>query len=345
MTTLATALRAVAAGGRLSRDDTRAAFQTLLDDEPVASIAGALLAALAVRGESAEELAGVVDVLRGRMTRLPVDGALAAEAVDVCGTGGDGLGTFNVSTVTAFVVAGAGVPVAKHGGRAVSSVCGSADVLTALGVQIEMPAEAAAEALRRAGVTFLFAPAYHPAMRKVGPLRRELGIRTVFNLAGPLSNPAGVRRQLVGVDRPERVAVVAAALAALGVTHALVVSNETGGDELLPLGTTHVAEVREGEVRRLTYRARDFGLPDHEPAELRGGSAEANAALLTGLLDGAPGAARDTVLMNAAAALLVAGRVDDLADGVARAAASIDTGAARSALATLVAISRGAENV
>ena len=334
------ALKTVASGRRLAREETRRAFESMLFEQEPASLAAGLLTAMAAMGESSEDVTAVAEVLRAHADRLPVEDALAASAVDVCGTGGDGLGTFNVSTVTAFVVAGAGVPVAKHGGRAVSSGCGSADVLTALGVDIEMRPEWAAAALKQAKVTFLFAPLYHRAMKKVAPLRKELGIRTIFNLAGPLANPAGVRRQIVGVDRPERVPVLAEALAALDAVHALVFSNGAGGDELLPFGRNAVAEVKAGTVRTFDVTAADFGLTEGAPEALAGGSAETNAGILRGLLDGHEGASRETVLMNAAAALYVAGRVENFRGGVGLAAASIDGGAAREALLRLLAVSR-----
>jgi anthranilate phosphoribosyltransferase len=336
------ALKLVMEGRTLSRDEARLAVEEMLAEGFSAVRAAALLAALARRGEEAEEVAGFVDALRARAAPVPVSGELAVRSVDVCGTGGDGQGTFNVSTTAAFVVAGAGVPVAKHGGRAVSSSSGSADVLAALGVRIEMPPAVAARALREANVTFLFAPAYHPAMKAVGPLRRELGIRTAFNLAGPLANPLGVRRQLVGVDRPLRVPVVAGALAALGAEHALVVSNSGAGDELLPHGLTVVAEVSEGEVRLEEWTAATFGLPERDPREMAGGDAGTNAEILRALLDGEEGPRRDAILMNAAAALVVSGTALDLGDGMVRAAASIDSGAARRSLESLAAISQEA---
>jgi anthranilate phosphoribosyltransferase len=335
------ALRTVARGGRLTREEARRAVDSLLDDEIPPAVAGGLLASLAAAGETVDVLAGTVDVLRSRATRPPVPGLLASRAVDVCGTGGDDLGTFNVSTAAAFVVAGAGVPVAKHGNRAVSSKCGSADVLAALGVALEMAPARAAEALERANVTFLFAPLYHPVMKKVAALRRELGVRTVFNLAGPLSNPVEVRRQIVGVDRPERVPVVAGALSLLGIERALVFSHESGGDELLPFGVTNVAEVSEGGIRRFGLRARSFGVDECSPSELRGGDSAENADLLRRILDGEVGPCRDTVLMNASAALVVAGAAKDYEDGVRMAAASIDEGRAVKALLTLMDVSRG----
>jgi anthranilate phosphoribosyltransferase len=335
------ALREIARGGKLSREDARRAVASLLDDEVPPAVAGGFLASLAAAGETIEVLAGAVDVLRSRATRPPVTGFLAARAVDVCGTGGDGLGTFNVSTAAAFVVAGAGTPVAKHGNRAVSSKCGSADVLAALGIVLEMTPERAALALDAANITFLFAPLYHPVMKKLAPLRRELGVRTVFNLAGPLSNPVEVRRQIVGVDRPERVPVVAGALLALGTERALVFSHEAGGDELLPFGVTNVAEVAPGGVNRFGLRARDFGVDECGPADLRGGDSIENADLLRRILDGEKGPCRDTVIMNAAAALVVAGAARDYVEGARMAVASIDGGKAQRALVTLMDVSRG----
>jgi anthranilate phosphoribosyltransferase len=335
------ALREISRGGKLSRDEARRAVASLLDDDVPPAVAGGLLASMAAAGETIEVLAGAVDELRSRATRPPVPDLLAARAVDVCGTGGDDLGTFNVSTTAAFVVAGAGVPVAKHGNRAVSSRCGSADVLAALGVVLEMTPERAAAALAAANVTFLFAPLYHPVMKKVAALRRQLGVRTIFNLAGPLSNPIEVRRQIVGVDRPERVPVIAGALLALGTERALVFSHESGGDELLPFGVTNVAEVSSGGIRRFGLRAGDFGVDTCAPAELRGGDSTENADLLRRLLDGETGPCRDTVLMNASAALVVAGAARDYREGARMAAESIDGGKAQRALVMLMDVSRG----
>jgi anthranilate phosphoribosyltransferase len=336
------ALRAVTHGGRLSREQSRRAFEAIVaGTEPPAVVAG-LLSALAVLGESAEELAGVVDVLSARVTVPPVEPELAARAIDVCGTGGDGLGTFNISTAAALVVAGAGVPVAKHGGRAVSSSCGSADVLAELGVKIEMPPAVAAKALREAQITFLFAPVYHGAMKLVAPLRKELGVRTIFNLAGPLANPLGVRRQIVGVDHPTRLPAVAGTLALRGVERAFVFSNETGGDEILPCGETVVMELKDGVLETFRLSAFDFGLPERTLSQLAGGDAPTNARILRAMLAGEPGPIRETVLMNAAAALVVAGAASTFKDGVGLAAASIDGGAAARALETLVAISQDA---
>jgi anthranilate phosphoribosyltransferase len=336
------ALQAVVRGARLSREESRAAFTALLDGHEQSAVGAAFVAALAARGESATDVAGLVDVLRARSLRPPVEEALARQAIDVCGTGGDHLGTFNISTAAAFVVAAVGVPVAKHGGRAVSSACGSADVLAGLGVDIEMPPPRAAEALRRAGIGFFFAPLYHVDMKRVAPLRRELGIRTAFNLAGPLSNPVGVRRQVVGVDRPDRIETVAGALALVGAERVFVFSNEAGGDELLPTGRTLVAEVTPEGIRRFDLSVSDFGLEEADPETLKSGSVDASVKILRAILDGEYGARRETVLMNAAAALVVAGRAESLREGVGLAAASIDGGAAREALLLLAAISKGA---
>ena len=330
----------VTRGRHLSREESRGAFEDLFDGPEPGALAAAFVGALAARGESAEDVAGLVDVLRARSLRPPVDEALARSAMDVCGTGGDGLATFNISTAAALVVAGAGVPVAKHGGRAVSSTCGSADVLAGLGVEIEMPPERAAEALRRAGIGFFFAPVYHAAMKRVAPLRRELGVRTVFNLAGPLCNPVRVPRQIVGVDRPERIEVVAGAFALLGAERVFVFANEAGGDELLPIGRTRVAEVTPGGTRLFDLSAADFGLEEGSPDGLKGGDVARNVAILHEILGGERGLRRETVLMNAAAALVVAGRADGFQDGVGLAAAAIDGGAAREALRLLGALSK-----
>jgi anthranilate phosphoribosyltransferase len=334
------ALRAVARGRVLSRDEAREAFEALFTGSEQSALAAAFIAALATRGETAEVVAGLVDVLRAKAVHPPVEAALAALAVDVCGTGGDGLQTFNVSTATAFVVAAAGVPVAKHGGRAVSSSCGSADVLRGLGIDIEMPPERAADALRTANVSFFYAPLYHAAMKRVAPLRRELGIRTVFNLAGPLCNPVGVKRQIVGVDRPERIDVIARAFAALGCERVLVYSNAAGGDELLPIGKTRVAEVCGEEIRRFDLSAADFGLSEGKPEELQGATVERNVEILRMILDGEYGTPRETVLMNAAAALVAAGRAENWRHGVGMSVAAIDGGGAREALLMLKAASR-----
>jgi anthranilate phosphoribosyltransferase len=258
--------------------------------------------------------------------------------MDCCGTGGDGSGSFNISTAVSFVLAGAGVPVAKHGNRALSSRSGAADVLAALGVDIDADMSLVQRALHEAGVCFLMAPRHHGAMRHVGPTRVELGTRTVFNLLGPLSNPAGARRQLIGVFAARWVEPLARVLGRLGTERAWVVHGSDGLDELTTTGPSQVAELRDGAVRAFEVSPEDAGLPVARPEDLRGGDAETNAAALAALLGGAPGPYRDIVLLNAAAALIVAGRAESLADGARTAAEAIDGGRARAALDRLVAI-------
>ncbi len=300
------ALKRVMRGDRLTREESRAVFTTILDEREHGPATPGLLCALAARGEAAEELAGLVDLLVSRATAFPVSEAVRSRALDVCGTGGDGAGTFNISTATAFVVAAAGVGVAKHGGRSVSSRCGSADVLAALGAVIDPPADVAARLLEESNFTFLFAPHYHPGMKSVAILRRALGVRTIFNLAGPLSNPACVKRQIVGVDHPSRVPAVAGALSLRGMEHVLVFSHESGADELLPHGGNVVAEVKGCDVREFTLTAGDFGLAEQPEVDLCGGDALENAAILRSLLGGKEKGKAETVIMNAAAALVVA---------------------------------------
>ncbi|MDQ6747891.1 MAG: anthranilate phosphoribosyltransferase, partial [Candidatus Dormibacteraeota bacterium] len=259
--------------------------------------------------------------------------------VDTCGTGGDGSGTFNISTAAALVLRGAGAIVAKHGGRASSSACGSADVLEELGVAVALPAAAAEECLRQAGIAFLFAPNFHPSMRYAGAPRRELGVRTVFNLLGPMSNPAGVRRQAVGVGSAEATEKVARVLAALGHERALVFHGAGGLDELSTLGPSEVFDVRGDEVTTFRLDPAELGLPAPDRADLAGGDARRNAEIVRAVLDGAEGAPRDVVLLNAAAGLLAAGRARTPGEGLDAARQSIDSGAARSALEDLVRVS------
>jgi len=292
----------------------------------------AFLMALRVRTEQVEEIAGAAQAMRAKATRVRAP----AGAVDTCGTGGDGLGTVNVSTATALVVAGCGVPVAKHGNRAVSSKSGSSDVLDALGVNVAAPVAAVEQAMRVAGVGFLLATVYHPAMRHVGPVRADLGLRTVFNLLGPLANPAGVRRQVIGVFADRWLEPLARVLHELESEHAWIVHGADGMDELTTTGATHVAELKGGQVRTFTVTPEDAGLSRTTPAELVGGDAAANAASIRDLLDGKRGPYRDIVVLNAAAALIVAQRADSLEEGAAQAARSIDTGAAGAALDRLV---------
>jgi anthranilate phosphoribosyltransferase len=302
---------------------------------PPVQIAG-LLMALALKGERPSEMVGCARAMRARATAMP---APIHDVFDTCGTGGDGAQTFNVSTAAAVVLAGAGVRVAKHGNRAVSSRAGSADVFEALGVNLEASPAQVHRALAEAGIAFFFAPAWHPSMRHAGPTRRELGVRTAFNLLGPLTNPAGARRQVVGVSRPEHTELVARTLGALGTERAWVVHGAGGLDELSTLGHTKVSEVRDGTVNTFYVHPADVGIPKAQMRDLAGGAAEENAAMVTRLLEGEQGPRRDVVLFNAGAALLVAGRVSSMPEGVNLAAASIDSGRAAAALATMIQVS------
>lgn len=312
------------------------AFDLLFDaDLPEADIA-AFLVSMARRGETATEIAAAARAMRARM--IPV--SAPAGAIDVCGTGGDGHHTLNVSTAVSLVVAAAGVPVAKHGNRAASSKAGAADTLEALGLDLDRAATTAEASLADLGVCFLFAQNYHPALKRLGPIRKAIGERTIFNLMGPLANPAGVRRQLVGIARPAYVPIYAEALGALGVDHAMIVSGDEGLDELSLAGGNDVAEVTADgliAMRRLT--ASDLGLATHPVESIRGGDAAHNAAALRALLQGQPGPYRDAVLLNAAAALLVAGAVPDLREGVEEAAETIDRGLANAILNCWIAYS------
>lgn len=296
-----------------------------------AQIAG-LLMALALKGERPAEIVGFARAMRARSLPLP---AAVADVVDTCGTGGDGAETFNVSTAAAIVLAGAGVRVAKHGNRAVSSRAGSADIFEAFGVNLEADSGRVHRALIDVGLTFFFAPMWHPSMRHAGPVRRSLGVRTAFNLLGPLTNPAGATRQVIGVPRPELTELIARALAMLGTERAWVVHGAGGLDELSTLGHTKVSEVRDGRVTAFYVHPSDAGLPVAERSALAGGTGAENAALVGRILDGEKGARRDIVVFNAAAALVVAGRVSSLAEGAAVAAESLDSGRAARSLTGL----------
>ena len=294
---------------------------------------GAFLAALRIKGETVEEIAGAAEVMRARVDHVRV----AAEIfVDTCGTGGDGRNTFNISTTAAFVVAGAGVTVAKHGNRAVSSRSGSADVLAALGVNVDAAKDVVERNIAEVGIGFLFAPRLHPAFKAVAGIRRELAVRTIFNLLGPLANPAGARHQVMGVYEPRWVPVIAGVLATLGAAHAFVVHGE-GLDEIAITGMTHVCEVKAGHIERYSMLPEDIGLRRHLEAEIAGGDADRNARILRDVLSGQTGGPRDAVLANAAAALVCAGAASDLKGGVRIAAESIDRGAAAEKLSRLVA--------
>ncbi len=326
----------VASGKPLEFDEAREAFGIIMSGEATPGQIGGFLMGLRVRGETVGEIAGAVAVMREKMLRVdaPVD------AIDIVGTGGDNSHSVNISTASAFVIAACGVPVAKHGNRGLSSQTGAADVLTALGVKIDLDPATISGCVLAAGVGFMFAPAHHPAMRHVGPIRVELGTRTIFNLLGPLSNPAGVRRQMVGVFAPEWIGPVAETLRTLGTDRAWVVHGD-GYDEITTTGTTSVTELKDGKLSSFTLQPEDFGLSRHTPEALRGGDAAFNAAAMRSLLSGAAGAYRDTVLLNAGAGLVVAGKAATLGEAVAMAATAIDSGKAASVLDRLVATSNG----
>jgi len=320
-------LARLAAGDTLSAAEAEQAFDILMSGEATPAQIGAMLMAMRVRGETVAELTGAVRAMRARMTAI----AAPDGAIDVCGTGGDNAGTLNVSTAVAFVVAGAGVPVAKHGNRALSSRSGGADVLAALGVNVDVPIERLSDILRVANCVFLFAPRHHPSTRHAAGPRVELGTRTIFNLLGPMTNPGRVRRQLAGVFAPEWARPMAETLGALGSEAAWIVHGQ-GLDELSLAGENHVAQLRDGAVTTFTVAPEDAGLPRAPLQAIAGGDAAFNAASLTALLDGVPSAYRDMVVLNAAAALLVAGRAADLYDGARIAADAIGSGAALAAL-------------
>ena len=319
-------LAKVVRGERLSEGEAGAAMDAIMDGEATPAQIGALLAALALRGESEDEIVGFARAMRARAVPLVSRGAL-----DTCGTGGDGACTFNISTVASFVVAACGVPVAKHGNRSASGSCGSADVLEALGIAIDAPVEAVQRSLDEAGWTFLFAPLFHASTRAAAGPRKELGVRTAFNLLGPLTNPARPQAQVVGVPRPELTLFLARCLRRLGVGRAWVVHG-AGLDELTLAGETSVAALEGGAIRCFTVSPEDAGLTRSGLEALRGGDGEANAAALREVLGGQPGPRRDVVLLNAAAALVVAGRVPELGEGVRRAADAIDEGRATALL-------------
>lgn len=325
----------VSTGKPLSREEATEAFDIIMSGEATPAQIGAFLMALRVRGETVDEIAGAVSVMRAKMTRVEAP----AGAVDVVGTGGDGAGSYNISTCAAFIVAGADIPVAKHGNRALSSKSGAADVLTALGVKIDVPPEKISQCIREAGIGFMFAPNHHSAMKHVGPVRVEMGIRTIFNILGPLSNPAGVKRMMVGVFAPTWVEPIANALAALGTEHAWVVHGSDGLDEITGTGKSFAAEVKDGKVRIFDIHPEELGLICCNAEDLKGGDAAANAEALRGVLNGDPSAYRDVAVLNAAAGIVVAGQAKDLAEGVVLAGRSIDTGEAKARLEKLVKVS------
>lgn len=319
-------------GASLTESESRSAFDAVMQGEATPAQVAGLLVGLRVKGETAEEVAGAADALRRAMVRLPSE--RAAELVDTCGTGGGAVGTFNISTAAALLAAGLGVRVAKHGNRSFTSQCGSADVLEALGVPIEVTVDVMERALREAGIVFMFAPIMHPAMRHVGPVRRELAIPTVMNIIGPLANPAGAGRQVVGVADARRVPLIAGAMRTLGTVHALIVHGEPGMDEISPLGTTHVVELRDGAMTEWTIDPARFGFPSGEVAELAGGPPAENAAAVQAVLEGtAPATATAAVVLNAAAALYVSVEgPTDYGDAISAAQEGLKTGAGVRAL-------------
>ncbi len=321
-------LKRAASGERLAAAEAASAFAAMMRGSVSEMRMAAFLTALAVRGPSVAEIAGAARAMRAAMTKVEAP----RNAIDVCGTGGDGAGTLNVSTATAFVVAACGVPVAKHGNRAMSSRTVAADVLETLGVPINIDADSARKSLVKPGFAFLFAPSYHPAMKNVGPVRRDLGFRTVFNLLGPICNPAGVRRQLIGIYAREWLEPVAHVLADLGTEKAWIVHGSDGLDEMSTTGPTRVAMLDDGKVTVRDIAPEDAGIPRAALAALKGGTANDNARAIRELLGGAKSAFRDIVLLNSAAALVVAGGASNLRDGVARAAEAIDSGSAANAL-------------
>jgi anthranilate phosphoribosyltransferase len=324
-----------ATGAALTREEAARGFDTMMSGEATPSQMGGLLMALRVRGETVEEITGAVTALREKMLRVKAP----TDAIDVVGTGGDASGSYNISTCAAFIVAGAGVPVAKHGNRALSSRSGAADVLGALGVTIELPPDGVGRCIKEAGIGFMFAPAHHPAMKNVGPTRVELGTRTIFNLLGPLSNPAGVKRQMVGVFSRQWIEPLAQVLKNLGSEAVWVVHGSDGLDEITTSGATYVAALENGAVRTFEITPEEVGLPRVKAEALRGGDAKENAQALADVLRGKKSAFRDVAVFNAAAGLIVAGRAKELKAAVALAEKSIDSGEADARLQRLIKVS------
>ena len=330
------ALGIVAAGRTLTRDQARSAMASVMGGEATPAQLGGLLAALHIRGETVDEIAGFASALRDVVLHVMVP----ADAIDIVGTGGDRSNSFNISTVSSIVTAAAGGRVAKHGNRAASSACGSADVLEALGVKIDLGPDGVARCVEDARIGFMFAPRYHPAMRHAGPVRREIGIRTVFNVLGPLANPAGVRRILLGVPSPALGEKIANVLAELGADHALVVHGEDGLDEISPSLPTRTWEVRGASVVEGRIEPEDLGVTPVGRAEITGGDPERNAAMARGVLDGEKAGTRAAILMNAGAACYVAALASDMREGARLAAEAIDSGAAADVLMRFVATSQ-----
>ena len=318
----------------LSPDEAQAAMETILQGHASPPQIAAFLVALRMKGETVEELVGFARAMRRMAVRIDA-GLDGQPLLDTCGTGGDSLGTFNISTIAAFVVAGAGVRVAKHGNRSISTRCGSADLLEALGIPVSLPPERVAAAIREIGIGFLFAPAMHTAMKHAHPVRTDLKVRTVFNLLGPLTNPAGATAQLAGAPSRHAAQLIARALAALGLKRGFVVHGSDGLDEVTTTGSTLVFEVRAGKVSERCWHPDDFGVPVAAPDAFQGGDAAVNAAVACEILSGCPGPRRDIVLVNAAAALVAAGKAESFREAMPMATASIDGGAARGKLEAL----------
>jgi anthranilate phosphoribosyltransferase len=343
------AIQKVADRNNLSEEEMEAAMEVIMSGQATPAQIGAFITALRLKGETIEEITGAARVMRRKATRIRVDNGqinidrdeinLDMETIiDTCGTGGDGTNTFNVSTTTAFVVAGCGLRVAKHGNRSVSSLCGSADVIQSLGVNLDVPPIVVEKCLNQVGIGFLYAPALHSAMKyAIGP-RREIGIRTIFNILGPLTNPAGANVQVLGVYKKELTPVLAEVLSKLGSRSAFVVYGEGSLDEISITGKTHVSELKNGRVATYTIEPEQFGLPRASLNDIRGGDAQENAGIVLSVLQGEPGPRRDMVLLNAAAALVAAGRAADISDGITQSAEAIDSGRALEKLEGLKAV-------
>jgi anthranilate phosphoribosyltransferase len=342
------AIRTLVERRDLTRMEAAAAMEAIMSGGATHAQVAAFLTALRMKGETVDELTGLAEVMRLKVARVRTRGEVEAALtgtdremlIDTCGTGGDATGTFNISTATAFVVAGTGLKVAKHGNRSASSLCGSADVVETLGINLELPPARVAQCVDEVGIGFLYAPLLHTAMKHVMPARREIGIRTVFNLLGPLTNPAGANAQVIGVSARNLVEPLARVLSELGTVRAFVVHGADGLDEISTTGESWVAEVREGLVRTATVRPEDFGVSPASITDLRGGNREENAEIIRRVLGGDPGPKRDIVVVNSAAALVAGGRARDFKEGAQQAAQSIDTGAARQKLDGLVELSQ-----
>ncbi len=330
------AIQTLVSGRSLSADEAAAVMGEIMQGEATPAQFGAFVTALRIKGETAEEIIGLARITRAKA--IPV--TISKPAVDTCGTGGDGLSTFNISTTTAFVACAAGVRVAKHGNRAAGSQCGSADVLEALGVKIDLSAAQVARCLEEVGIGFMFAPLYHPAMKYAAVPRREIGIRTVFNILGPLTNPAGVKAQVLGVADGTLVEKMALVLKGLGCQHALVVHGDDGLDEITICGKTSVCELKDGRIERYAITPQDLGFSKANPDSLKGGDARVNAALLRSVLSGTRGAMLDVVLLNAAAALLAGDKAATLGQGIAQAREAVDSGRALMKLEALIKFSQ-----